>query len=110
MASQDFVYVIAEFLPVQNQEKKLFELLNHIAFLTLKNEKNCLKYVVTKQINHPGTSGQSLYKIVSIEEFKNTESFDQHCQAPYVRDFVAQYMQADREIIQDFNVRLFKSQ
>lgn len=106
MSLNHHVYVVAEFLPVQGQEEELYRLLKNMASVTLENEKNCLKYVVTRQIEHPGAAGASKYKIVSIEEFKDKDAFDVHCQSDYVADFVEKYVKNERMVIQDFNVRL----
>ena len=105
------VYVIAEFLPRQNHEQELFELLNNLAAQTLKNEKGCLSYLVTRQVLHPGAQGVSKYKIVSIEEFSDKSAFENHCSASYVIDFVKQYIEPkDTSIVDDFCVRLFSAQ
>lgn len=103
------VHCIAEFLPIKGHEQELLHLLNELATETLANEKGCLKYCVTQQIPHRGATGKSKFTIVSIEEFKDWQAFDIHCNSSYVADFIQKYIEPKDTPVEDLYVRLFEN-
>ena len=74
------VVVISEWLPESNQDETVFQLFKELARNTLGNEKGCLKYHVMRQVSHPCATGESKFSIVLIQEYTNTQAFDEHCE------------------------------
>ncbi len=104
----EHVFVISEWLPKENQEKKLWEQFKKLLALTLEKEKGCLRAHVTRQVAHLGSPGKSKYTIVLLQEYKNIQSFDVHCAADYVVNFFNQYIDNQKTtIVENWRCRLF---
>jgi quinol monooxygenase YgiN len=78
------VIVISEWLPKENCEHGLFEAFRDLAWQTLSAEKECIQYIVSKQMTHHNTTQPRDFKIMLMQEFKSIEDFERHCEAPYV--------------------------
>ena len=74
------VFVVSEWLPKENCEEELWNLLKELMALTKKNESGCIRAHATRQIPHPGAPGKSKYKIVLLQEYVDIKAFDIHCQ------------------------------
>jgi quinol monooxygenase YgiN len=100
------VLVVSEWLSKDNNDQKLFESFKKLASLTLEKEEGCIKYHVTRQINHPATKGESKYDLLLIQEYVNLEAFDIHCQSEHVAEFVKNNF----DIIEDWRCRIFSEE
>ncbi len=102
------VFVVSEWLPKENCEEKLWDLLKKVMALTRKNESGCIRAHATRQIHHPDASGQSKYTIILLQEYVDIKAFDIHCQADYVKSAFKKYIDNEETaLVQEWNVRLF---
>jgi quinol monooxygenase YgiN len=103
------VLVISEWLSKKNHEQELFESFKNLASLTLEKEKGCIKYNVTRPIDHPAAKGESKYTILLIQEYENIDAFDNHCKSEHVAEFVKKHV-GDESIIVDWRCRIFSEE
>ena len=101
------VFVVSEWLPKKNCEQECWKQLKKLMAET-SNEPGCLSARATRQIHHPNSPGKSKYTIVLQQEYVDVKSFDDHCKAEYVKDFVKKYIETkETAIIEEGTCRLF---
>lgn len=106
--SSEHVFVVSEWLPKENCEEQLFKTFKYLMEFTSANEKGCLRAHATRQIPHPGATGQSKYRIILLQEYENIDAFNAHCRSPYVREFVEKYLiDETTSPIKEWRCRLF---
>lgn len=104
------IYCIAEFAPKSGREQELFDLLVGLEPLSLR-EDGCIRYRVTRQINHPSAPTESKFTLVFNEEWASIEAFELHCEQAYVVDFFTKYVQDPQtSLVDDSNVRIFSDE
>ena len=102
------VFVVSEWLPKENCEEKLWDVLKEVMALTKKNESSCIRAHATRQIPHPGAPGKSKYKIILLQEYVDIKAFDIHCEADYVKSAFKKYIENEETaLVQEWNIRLF---
>lgn len=102
------VYCIAEFLPKEGQEQKLFETLRALEPQTLR-EDGCIHYRVTRQIASSFAEGTG-FPIVFNEIWASMQDFELHCQKDYIVDFFQDICLADDGLAAQWNVRVFSDE
>lgn len=104
------VYCIAEFAPKIGCEEKLFNLLTSLEPLALR-EDGCLKYRVTRQINHPAANTASKFSLVFHEEWASIDAFNEHGAQPYIVNFFKTYVETpETSLVDDFSLRIFSDE
>lgn len=83
------VFVISEWQAKKGCAEELWHKLQDLMNTTEQQEPDCLSARATQQITHPGSPGITEYDFVLMQTYKNIAAFDQHCDASYVKDFVA---------------------
>ncbi len=102
------VFVVSEWLAKENHDEELWKRAKEIMECTLKNEQGCVRAHAWRQISHPGSPGQSKYKIVCHQEYDSIDAFDLHCQAPYIAHFFKTSVEnPETAIVEDWTCRLF---
>ena len=105
----DSVFVVSEWLAKKGKENLMEELLVELIAKNRKEESGCISAHATHQIDHPGSPGKSKFHLVLLQEYKDVESFDEHCQASYVKDFYVKYIEnTETSIVEDWRCRLFR--
>lgn len=104
------IYCIAEFAPKAGKEQELFKELMSLEPMTLR-EDGCVRYRVTRQVEHPEAATQSKFSIVFNEEWSNRETFDLHCKKPYIVEFFSKCVEnAETSLVTDCSVRVFSDE
>ncbi len=104
------IYCIAEFEPVVGHEQELFEKLLSLEPLALR-EDGCLRYRVTRQLDHPQAPLHAKFSIMFNEEWASLEAFDAHSAQPYLIEFFNKYIQDPAtSITADCRVRIFSDE
>ena len=73
------IVCVAQFTAKEGKEEELLEALHALISSTL-NEKGTLRYELNQAIDAPRT-------ITFIEKYASQESFDYHCNTPYIKEF-----------------------
>lgn len=104
------VFVVSEWLAKPGKDQELWKHAKHIMASTRK-EKGCLRAHAVRQVSHPGAPGKSKFTIVCLQEYKNLEAFDTHCQAGYVTEFFSSCVQNPKSaIVEEWTCRLFNEE
>lgn len=102
------VFVVSEWIAKKNHEEELWDRFKKLMTLTRENEEGCVRAHATKQIAHPGSPGKSKYQIILLQEYKNIEAFNTHCEASYVTNFFKNYIDhPETGIVEEWTCRLF---
>ena len=101
------VIVISEWLPKKDRHNDLLKVFKELAAITMQKEKDCIRYSVTQQVEHPGAPGKSKFTIILIQEYSNPKAFDAHCVSEHVQAFAKKYFEDDNSLIEDWQCRLF---
>jgi quinol monooxygenase YgiN len=76
-----------------------------------KKESSCVRAHATRQISHPRSPGKSKYTIILLQEYKNINAFDVHCEQAYVIDFFKRYVEnKSSSIVESWTCRLFSEE
>ncbi len=102
----DHVFVVSEWVPKEGCEEELWDCFKELMASTLEQEPGCIRAHVTRQVPHPGATGESKYKIILLQEYESVDAFDAHCGSDYVRNFADTHL-GDESIIVDWRCRLF---
>lgn len=100
------VFVVSEWLAMEGKDQELWDRFQELIAIT-RQEKGCVRAHVTRQLSHPGSPGKSNYQIFLLQEYKDIESFDEHCKASYVVDFFKAHVESPDRIVKDWTCRLF---
>jgi quinol monooxygenase YgiN len=104
------VYCIAEFAPKAGCEQQFFELLTSLEPHALR-EDGCVRYRVTRQIQHPTAPSQSKFSIMFNEEWASIEAFELHAKQQYLIDFFGKYVENPQtSLVDDASVRIFSDE
>jgi len=101
------VFVVSEWLAKEEHDNELYEQFKKLMSITREREQGCVKAHVTRQVKHPGSPGQSPYKIFLLQEFTNQQAFDLHCAADYVKEAFDKLVDGKDAIVQEWMCRLF---
>ena len=96
------LYCIASFKAKEGKETQLFQILQALEPLTLR-EDGCIQYIVTKHISHPNAQGESL-PIVFNEIWASKEAFEEHCNKPYIVKFFQEQCISSDGLVEKFNI------
>lgn len=99
------VYCVAQFLPKEDKEQALFEVLQGLEPNTLR-EDGCLQYRVTRQIASPFAEGKS-FAIAFHEQWRDMAAFEAHCQRKEIVAFFENYCQSEDGFAADWNVCIY---
>lgn len=103
----EHVFVVSEWLAKEGCDQVLWTQAQHVMALTAK-EAGCVRAHATRQIQHPGSLGQSKYTIVLLQEYVNVAAFDLHCASDYIIRFFETYVSnSDTAIVEEWQCRLF---
>jgi quinol monooxygenase YgiN len=99
------LYCIAQFTPKEGKENALFEKLKSLEPDSLR-EEGCIYYRVTKKIENPYATGNSM-PIVFHEAWKSTEEFERHCQRKEIIDFFEKECLSADGMVAAYNVTAY---
>lgn len=100
------LYCIAEF---KARDWKIDELYNKLKSLEPLSHKEdwCILYEVTKQLDNKYAPWKSEFDCTFIEQWKNVEIFEKHCNMDYISSFFKNECLSDNWLVSKFNVRTF---
>ncbi len=99
------LYCIAQFTPKEGQFDALFATLKSLEPDTLR-EEGCLRYRVTKQIQNPFATGESM-PIVFHEAWASVEDFERHCQREEIVAFFEKECLDPDGMVASYNVTAY---
>ncbi|WP_421919109.1 putative quinol monooxygenase [Marinifilum sp.] len=88
---------IANFTAKEGEVDQLIQNLHKLIPLTLQ-EGGCIRYELNQAVDEPN-------KITFIEKWYDQETFDAHCNKPYILDF---FNDGNPHHVKEFEVRLHK--
>ena len=100
------LYCMAQFTPKEGKFEILFERLKALEPDTLR-EEGCLGYRVTKQIENPFATGESM-PIVFIESWASVEAFERHCQREGIVKFFEEECLSSEGLVAAYNVTAYQ--
>ncbi|NKQ41084.1 MAG: antibiotic biosynthesis monooxygenase [Sulfurovum sp.] len=99
------LYCIAQFTPKNGKFDELFNVLQSLEPNTLR-EEGCLSYRVTKHIQNPFATGESM-PIVFNESWASVEDFERHCQRQEIVEFFERECLSDNGLVKAYNVTAY---
>ena len=102
------LYCIAQFTPKEGKLEALFERLKALEPDTLR-EEGCLHYRVTKHIQNPFATGESM-PLVFNEAWASVEDFERHCQRQGIVDFFEQECLDKEGLVKAYNVTAYSDE
>jgi quinol monooxygenase YgiN len=99
------LYCIAQFTPKEGKFEELFEKLKALEPDTLR-EEGCLSYRVTKKIENPFATGESM-PIVFNEKWASVEAFEEHCRREAIVEFFEQECLSEEGLVAAYNVTAY---
>ncbi len=102
------IYCIAHFRAKERKEQELLKVLQNLEPLA-QREDGCVQYLVTKQMTHPNATGTS-FPIIFNEIWDSKESFELHCEKPYIKDFFQTHCVNKDGLVEEFNVCVYSDE
>ncbi|WP_353662383.1 putative quinol monooxygenase [Hydrogenimonas sp. SS33] len=100
------IYCIAQFRARKGREDELFETLKALEPDTLR-EDGCLRYVVTRKIEHPCAPGTTDYPIVFNEIWADDAAFTAHCRREAIQSFFQRECVDPEGAVEAYNVCVY---
>ena len=102
------LYCIAQFTPKEGMSDALFETLKALEPDTLR-EEGCLHYRVTRQIENPFATGESM-PFVFNEAWASVEDFERHCQRKEIVAFFEKECLSSDGMVAAYNVTAYSDE
>ena len=102
------LYCIAQFTPKEDMFDALFETLKALEPDTLR-EEGCLHYRVTKQIENPFATGESM-PLVFNDAWASVEDFERHCQRKEIVAFFEKECLSPDGMVAAYNVTAYSDE
>ncbi|SHO81412.1 Antibiotic biosynthesis monooxygenase [hydrothermal vent metagenome] len=102
------IYCTAQFTPKEGEFEALFNRLKALEPNTLR-EDGCINYRVTKHIQSPFATGDSM-PIVFHETWRDNESFEEHCQRDEIVEFFNSECLSSDGLVESYNVTVYSDE